>query len=89
MGFSIGFVHLCLFGTYALTFWYGAVLIMEEGSGYSIGVVLTVFFSAIIGAFGIAQVKVFELRSEDSKRTVSRDVTNDLLYKVILYDLSN
>ena len=58
MGFSTGFLYLCLFGTYALAFWYGAVLIMEPDSGYSIGVVLTVFFSVIIGAFGIAQVKI-------------------------------
>merc|ERR1719209_842781 len=56
MGFSTGFLYLCLFGTYALAFWYGAILIMEPDSGYSIGVVLTVFFSVIIGAFGIAQM---------------------------------
>ena len=60
MGFSTGLLYLCLFGTYALAFWYGAVLIMETGSGYTIGVVLTVFFSVIIGAFGIAQVRFLE-----------------------------
>ena len=63
MGFSTGFLYLCLFGTYALAFWYGAVLIMDTGSDpdpYTIGVVLTVFFSVIIGAFGIAQVRFLE-----------------------------
>ena len=68
MGFSTGVLYLCLFGTYALAFWYGAVLIMETG-GYTIGVVLTVFFSVIIGAFGIAQVRFLEPNSNsDLKR---------------------
>ena len=56
MGFATGFLYLCLFGTYALAFWYGATLVLEPDSGYSIGTVLTVFFSVIIGAFGLAQV---------------------------------
>ena len=82
MGFSTGFLYLCLFGTYALAFWYGAVLIMEPGSGYTIGVVLTVFFSVIIGAFGIAQVRFLE---PDSNSDLKR-LGSALRKTVILHD---
>ncbi|XP_069815592.1 ATP-dependent translocase ABCB1-like isoform X3 [Dendropsophus ebraccatus] len=50
---SIGFAFLMIYASYALAFWYGTTLIIEEG--YSIGSVLTVFFAVIIGAFAVGQ----------------------------------
>ncbi|KAJ7322287.1 hypothetical protein JRQ81_018574 [Phrynocephalus forsythii] len=51
---SIGLAFLLIYAAYALAFWYGTTLIIDEG--YSIGEVLTVFFAVLIGAFGIGQV---------------------------------
>ncbi|XP_029444667.1 multidrug resistance protein 1-like isoform X2 [Rhinatrema bivittatum] len=50
---SIGFAFLFIYASYALAFWYGTTLILDEG--YTIGSVLTVFFAVIIGAFSIGQ----------------------------------
>ncbi|XP_042330140.1 ATP-dependent translocase ABCB1 isoform X2 [Sceloporus undulatus] len=51
---SIGIAFLLIYASYALAFWYGTTLILDEG--YSIGEVLTVFFAVLIGAFSIGQV---------------------------------
>ncbi|KAF7245881.1 Multidrug resistance protein 1, partial [Varanus komodoensis] len=51
---SMGIAFLLIYASYALAFWYGTTLIIDEG--YSIGKVLTVFFSVLIGAFSIGQV---------------------------------
>ncbi|KAL7976562.1 hypothetical protein Chor_008511 [Crotalus horridus] len=51
---SLGVAFLIIYASYALAFWYGTTLIIEEN--YSIGGVLTVFFAVIIGAFSIGQV---------------------------------
>ncbi|XP_075443556.1 ATP-dependent translocase ABCB1 isoform X1 [Ascaphus truei] len=50
---SMGFAFFLIYASYALAFWYGTSLIIDEK--YSIGSVLTVFFAVIIGAFGIGQ----------------------------------
>ncbi|KAM6202297.1 ATP-dependent translocase ABCB1 [Rhynchocyon petersi] len=50
---SIGAAFLLIYASYALAFWYGTTLILSEK--YSIGKVLTVFFSVLIGAFSIGQ----------------------------------
>lgn len=50
---SIGFAFLMIYASYALAFWYGTTLIIQEE--YTIGSVLTVFFAVIIGAFSIGQ----------------------------------
>ncbi|KAM8966761.1 ATP-dependent translocase ABCB1 [Pelodytes ibericus] len=50
---SMGFAFLMIYASYALAFWYGTTLVIEEN--YSIGSVLTVFFSVIIGAFSVGQ----------------------------------
>ncbi|XP_028607313.2 ATP-dependent translocase ABCB1 isoform X1 [Podarcis muralis] len=51
---SMGIAFLLIYAAYALAFWYGTTLILDEG--YSIGKVLTVFFAVLIGAFTIGQV---------------------------------
>ena len=53
IGFAIGLLYLVLFGCYALSFWYGATLVLEDN--YTIGQVLSAFFAVVIGAFGISQ----------------------------------
>ncbi|XP_044151513.1 ATP-dependent translocase ABCB1 [Bufo gargarizans] len=50
---SMGFAFLMIYASYALAFWYGTTLIIQEE--YTIGKVLTVFFAVIIGAFAIGQ----------------------------------
>ncbi|KAM5303115.1 ATP-dependent translocase ABCB1 isoform 2-T2 [Glossophaga mutica] len=50
---SIGAAFLIIYASYALAFWYGTSLVLS--GEYSIGQVLTVFFSVLIGAFSIGQ----------------------------------
>ncbi|XP_036393962.1 ATP-dependent translocase ABCB1 [Megalops cyprinoides] len=52
---SMGITQFIIFGTYALAFWYGTKLSVDEPENYSIGRVLTVFFSVMIGAFSLGQ----------------------------------
>ena len=54
MGLSMGVTYLVLFFVYALAFWYGAKLILEDE--YTIGDVLVAFFGVVMGAFGLSQV---------------------------------
>uniref|UniRef100_A0A8B9NZN4 Multidrug resistance protein 1 n=1 Tax=Apteryx owenii TaxID=8824 RepID=A0A8B9NZN4_APTOW len=50
---SMGAAFLLIYASYALAFWYGTTLILADD--YTIGNVLTVFFSVLIGAFSIGQ----------------------------------
>ncbi|EHB12084.1 Multidrug resistance protein 1 [Heterocephalus glaber] len=50
---SMGAAFLLLYASYALAFWYGTTLVLSNE--YSIGQVLSVFFSVLIGAFSIGQ----------------------------------
>ncbi|XP_023564472.1 multidrug resistance protein 1-like, partial [Octodon degus] len=50
---STGATFLLIYASYALAFWYGTSLVLSNES--SIGQVLTVFFSVIIGAFSVGQ----------------------------------
>ncbi|KAM6281047.1 ATP-dependent translocase ABCB1-like [Porphyrio hochstetteri] len=50
---SMGAAFLLIYASYALAFWYGTTLVINDD--YTIGKVLTVFFSVLIGAFSIGQ----------------------------------
>ncbi|XP_031794385.1 ATP-dependent translocase ABCB1 [Sarcophilus harrisii] len=50
---SMGIAFLLIYASYALAFWYGTSLILSKE--YSIGQVLTVFFSILMGAYSIGQ----------------------------------
>ncbi|NXT21654.1 MDR1 protein, partial [Syrrhaptes paradoxus] len=50
---SIGAAFFLIYASYALAFWYGTTLVISDD--YTIGRVLTVFFSVLIGAFSIGQ----------------------------------
>ncbi|NXL87260.1 MDR1 protein, partial [Alectura lathami] len=52
---SLGVSQFLIFGSYALAFWYGTKLTVEEAENYDIGRVLIVFFSVLIGAFSLGQ----------------------------------
>ncbi|KAI4873021.1 hypothetical protein NFI96_023271 [Prochilodus magdalenae] len=52
---SMGITQFFIFATYALAFWYGTKLSVDEPENYSIGKVITVFFSVMIGAFSLGQ----------------------------------
>ncbi|XP_012576422.1 PREDICTED: multidrug resistance protein 1 isoform X2 [Condylura cristata] len=49
----MGAAFLLIYASYALAFWYGTKLVITKE--YSIGQVLTVFFSVLIGAFSVGQ----------------------------------
>uniref|UniRef100_A0A9J7Z067 ABC-type xenobiotic transporter n=1 Tax=Cyprinus carpio carpio TaxID=630221 RepID=A0A9J7Z067_CYPCA len=52
---SMGLTQFIIFGTYALAFWYGTKLSVDEPENYSIGRVIIVFFSVMIGSFSLGQ----------------------------------
>uniref|UniRef100_A0A4W4FVX2 ATP-binding cassette, sub-family B (MDR/TAP), member 5 n=1 Tax=Electrophorus electricus TaxID=8005 RepID=A0A4W4FVX2_ELEEL len=52
---SLGLTQFFLFGTYALAFWYGTKLSVDEPENYSIGRVLTVFYAVMIGSLSLGQ----------------------------------
>ncbi|KAM3913524.1 ATP-dependent translocase ABCB1-like [Leptodactylus fuscus] len=52
---SMGLSQFLIFGAYALAFWYGTKLTVDEKDTYTIGKVLIVFFSVLIGTFSLGQ----------------------------------
>ncbi|KAF7248205.1 Bile salt export pump [Varanus komodoensis] len=54
MGFFTGFIWLTIFLCYALAFWYGSKLVLEEEE-YSPGTLLQVFFGVLVGALNLGQ----------------------------------
>ncbi|XP_069835208.1 ATP-dependent translocase ABCB1-like [Dendropsophus ebraccatus] len=52
---SMGLTQFLIFGAYALAFWYGTKLTVDEPNAYTIGKVLIVFFSVLIGTFSLGQ----------------------------------
>uniref|UniRef100_A0A4W4FYE0 ABC-type xenobiotic transporter n=1 Tax=Electrophorus electricus TaxID=8005 RepID=A0A4W4FYE0_ELEEL len=57
---SLGLTQFFLFGTYALAFWYGTKLSVDEPENYSIGrflkiVCLQVFYAVMIGSLSLGQ----------------------------------
>ncbi|XP_056385038.1 ATP-dependent translocase ABCB1-like [Hyla sarda] len=52
---SMGLSQFLIFGAYALAFWYGTKLTVDEPDTYSIGKVCIVFFSVLIGTFSLGQ----------------------------------
>ncbi|XP_027295007.1 multidrug resistance protein 2 isoform X5 [Cricetulus griseus] len=51
---SIGIAYLLVYASYALAFWYGTSLVLSNE--YSVGQVLTVFFSILFGTFSIGHI---------------------------------
>ncbi|XP_032895258.1 ATP-binding cassette sub-family B member 5 [Amblyraja radiata] len=52
---SIGLSQFLVFSSYALAFWYGSKLVVDEPENYSVGRVLIILFSVMIGSFSIGQ----------------------------------
>ncbi|KAL6475849.1 hypothetical protein MHYP_G00143480 [Metynnis hypsauchen] len=52
---SLGLTKFFIFATYALAFWYGTKLSVDEPENYTIGNVITVFFAVMIGAYSLGQ----------------------------------
>ncbi|XP_018431832.1 PREDICTED: ATP-binding cassette sub-family B member 5 isoform X1 [Nanorana parkeri] len=72
---SMGLSQFLIFGAYALAFWYGTRLTVEEPENYSIGKVLIVFFSVLIGTFTLGQVSP-NLESISSARGAAFEIYN-------------
>ncbi|KAI8909310.1 P-loop containing nucleoside triphosphate hydrolase protein [Powellomyces hirtus] len=51
-GIGWGAIQFVIFGTYALAFWYGSIMLVDKD--ISVGDILTCFFSVLIGAFALA-----------------------------------
>ncbi|XP_076769219.1 ATP-dependent translocase ABCB1 isoform X2 [Arvicanthis niloticus] len=51
---SIGIAYLLVYAAYALAFWYGTTLVLSNE--YSIGQVLTIFFSILLGTFSLGHL---------------------------------
>ncbi|XP_028631884.1 multidrug resistance protein 1B isoform X2 [Grammomys surdaster] len=51
---SIGIAYLLVYMAYALAFWYGTTLVLSNE--YSIGQVLTIFFSILLGTFSLGHL---------------------------------
>lgn len=49
----MGMMFFCIFSDYSLGFWYGSKLV--EDNEYTVGDVITVFYSIIIGGFSMGQ----------------------------------
>lgn len=49
MGIGVGFSNLCMYASYAIAFWYGSKLIVEDPS-FDRGLIFTVFFSVMAGS---------------------------------------
>uniref|UniRef100_A0A8C0G1Z5 Bile salt export pump n=1 Tax=Chelonoidis abingdonii TaxID=106734 RepID=A0A8C0G1Z5_CHEAB len=54
MGFFTGYIWFIIFLCYALAFWYGSKLVLDEDE-YSPGTLLQVFFGVLIGALNLGQ----------------------------------
>ncbi|KAM9305687.1 bile salt export pump-like [Gastrophryne carolinensis] len=54
MGFFTGYMWLIIFLCYALAFWYGSQLVLDEEE-YSPGNLLQVFFGVLVGALNLGQ----------------------------------
>ncbi|XP_063255895.1 bile salt export pump isoform X5 [Prinia subflava] len=54
MGLFTGYMWFIIFLSYALAFWYGSKLVLEEDE-YSPGTLLQVFFGVLIGALNLGQ----------------------------------
>ncbi|XP_011902301.1 PREDICTED: bile salt export pump isoform X4 [Cercocebus atys] len=52
MGFFTGFVWCLIFLCYALAFWYGSTLVLDEGE-YTPGTLVQIFLSVIVGALNL------------------------------------
>nr|XP_025949621.1 bile salt export pump isoform X1 [Dromaius novaehollandiae] len=55
LGLFTGYMWLVIFLCYALAFWYGSKLVLEEDE-YSPGTLLQVFFGILVGALNLGQV---------------------------------
>ncbi|XP_041524050.1 multidrug resistance protein 2 isoform X3 [Microtus oregoni] len=53
-GISIGIAYLLVYASYALAFWYGTSLVLSNE--YSVGQVITVFYSILFGTFSIGHI---------------------------------
>ncbi|XP_077175914.1 bile salt export pump isoform X1 [Paroedura picta] len=54
MGFFTGYIWFIIFMCYALAFWYGSKLVLEQHE-YSPGTLLQVFFGVLVGALNLGQ----------------------------------
>ncbi|XP_078519797.1 ATP-dependent translocase ABCB1-like isoform X6 [Lissotriton helveticus] len=74
---SMGISQFLTFSTYGLGLWYGTKLTVDEPENYSIGHVMIIFFSVMMGSFHLGQTAP-NLESVASSRVAAYEI-----YKVI------
>ncbi|KAK5862309.1 hypothetical protein PBY51_017719 [Eleginops maclovinus] len=79
--FSMGLTFLLIYLSYALAFWYGSTLILSNE--YTIGSVLTVFFTVLIGAFAVGQTSP-NLQTFSSARGAAHKVYSIIDHKPVI-----
>ncbi|KPI95628.1 Multidrug resistance protein 3 [Papilio xuthus] len=57
-GISMGVLYFCIFGSYALSFWFGFKLMFDEPETYDVNTMLAVFFGVMTGTgqFGMSSM---------------------------------
>ncbi|KPJ08553.1 Multidrug resistance protein 2 [Papilio machaon] len=57
-GISMGALYFCIFGSYALSFWFGFKLMFDEPGTYDVNTMLAVFFGVMTGTgqFGMSSM---------------------------------
>ncbi|XP_013164675.1 PREDICTED: multidrug resistance protein 1A-like [Papilio xuthus] len=55
-GLAMGFLFFCIFSSYALSFWFGYKLMVDEPENYDVNTMIAVFFGVMMGSanFGIS-----------------------------------
>nr|XP_039272613.1 ATP-dependent translocase ABCB1-like isoform X3 [Styela clava] len=53
LGLNMGFTYLTTFSVYAITFWYGVQLIIDENDPLDPGDMMVVFFNVLLAALGL------------------------------------
>ncbi|KAA0703350.1 Multidrug resistance protein 1 [Triplophysa tibetana] len=83
---AMGFTFFMIYMSYALAFWYGSTLIIVKE--YDVGMLLTVFFSVMIGAFGIGQTSP-NIQSFSSARGAAHKVFQIIDHEPTINSYSN
>nr|XP_039267519.1 ATP-dependent translocase ABCB1-like [Styela clava] len=55
-GLSLGFLYFSMFSMYAISFWYGIVLILDPNEDLNAGDMVVVFFNILMAAFALGTI---------------------------------
>lgn len=76
-GVSLGFLYLTMFAMYAVTFWYGVTLVIDENDPLTAGDMMVVFFCILLTAFALGTVSI---SGSDGHCTIYLEVNGYILW---------